>query len=102
MRAAAGGLETCAGGRKSWKFGVDVVRFTVHMYSCPCVAHTCRHRGVLEVGAPTRGREKATEVEQEVEKDEVERGWIAETVSRANGIVSQCATRRYSVPRVSL
>lgn len=46
--------------------------------------------------------ENATEVEQEEEKDEAERGWMAETVSRANGIVSQCATLLYRVPRVSL
>lgn len=32
------------------------------------------------------------------EEDEVERGWVAETVSRANGIVSQ---RTYALPRTS-
>lgn len=46
--------------------------------------------------------ESATEEEQEEEEDEVERGWMAETVSRANGIVSQCAAWRTVYPRVSV
>lgn len=76
--------------------------FTVHMYVLLPLRTTHADRGVLEVGAPTRGREHEAEVEQEEEEDEVERGWMAETVSRANGIVSQCATAAYCVPRVSV
>lgn len=37
---------------------VDAVRLPyVHMYSCPCVLRT-QDEDVLEVGAPTRGRER--------------------------------------------
>lgn len=79
------------------------------------ILHACRQtKGVLEVGIPrhtqkrheARGEEEKEEVEEveEKEEDEVERGWVAETVSRANGIVSQRTAYAYirvTVPRVS-
>lgn len=95
--------ETC--GRRKER-AVEVRRgrrafYRIHMYSCSayhvhadsqgCIRSRCTRKRTCDGGGA--GGE---------EEDEVERGWMAETVSRANGIVSQCAARRTVCTLVSL